>query len=94
MKCNHFFRLHREALKQSATDPLTGKVDVGILTSGISAAAKQKQRELATELRKVILQIKRREKKGTESMNIDKQALMNELKEKVHEVRIILMVLK
>ena len=27
-------RLHREALKQSATDPTTGKIDVSILTTG------------------------------------------------------------
>ena len=27
-------RLHREALKQSATDPLTGRIDVSILTTG------------------------------------------------------------
>lgn len=28
-------RLHREALKQSATDPRTGFVDISILTTGI-----------------------------------------------------------
>ena len=27
-------RLHREALKQSATDPTTGRIDVSILTTG------------------------------------------------------------
>ena len=27
-------RLHKEALKQSATDPLTGTIDVNILTTG------------------------------------------------------------
>merc|ERR1719427_1876659 len=32
-------RLHREALKQSATDPLTGRVDVTILTTGQSSSA-------------------------------------------------------
>merc|ERR1719328_808621 len=31
-------RLHREALKQSATDPLTGRVDVTILTTGQSSS--------------------------------------------------------
>merc|ERR1712173_11152 len=28
-------RLHREALKQSATDPTTGRIDVSILTTGM-----------------------------------------------------------
>lgn len=40
------FRLHREALKQSATDPLSGKIDVGILTTGLSTAARKKRAEL------------------------------------------------
>merc|ERR1711868_157223 len=30
-------RLHREALKQSATDPTTGRIDVSILTTGQSS---------------------------------------------------------
>ena len=29
-------RLHREALKQAATDPKTGIIDIGILTTGVS----------------------------------------------------------
>lgn len=28
-------RLHREALKQAATDPKTGIIDIGILTTGV-----------------------------------------------------------
>lgn len=32
-------RLHREALKQSATDPRTGFVDISILTTGMQATA-------------------------------------------------------
>merc|ERR1711915_333120 len=31
-------RLHREALKQAAVDPSTGKIDITILTTGISGA--------------------------------------------------------
>jgi len=38
-------RLHREALKQSATDPLSGKIDVSILTTGQSEN-KRKRRHL------------------------------------------------
>ena len=40
------WRLHREALKQSATDPLSGKIDVGILTTGLSNAARKKRADL------------------------------------------------
>jgi DNA replication licensing factor MCM4 len=40
------WRLHREALKQSATDPLSGRIDVGILTTGLSSAGRQKRAEL------------------------------------------------
>jgi hypothetical protein len=29
------FSLHREALKQAATDPKTGIIDIGILTTGV-----------------------------------------------------------
>ena len=36
-------RLYREALKQSCLDPLTGRIDIGILTTGIST---ERQRQL------------------------------------------------
>lgn len=48
------WRLHREALKQSATDPLSGKIDVGILTTGLSSAARKKRAELIQALKKII----------------------------------------
>ncbi|XP_069675688.1 DNA replication licensing factor MCM4 [Periplaneta americana] len=48
------WRLHREALKQSATDPLSGKIDVGILTTGLSSAARKRRAELMQALRKLI----------------------------------------
>jgi DNA replication licensing factor MCM4 len=47
-------RLHREALKQSATDPLSGKIDVSILTTGLSSAARKRRVELAQALKKLI----------------------------------------
>ncbi|XP_010189755.1 PREDICTED: DNA replication licensing factor MCM4 [Mesitornis unicolor] len=47
-------RLHREALKQSATDPRTGIVDISILTTGMSATARKRREELAQALRKLI----------------------------------------
>lgn len=48
------WRLYREALKQSATDPLSGKIDVGILTTGLSSAARQRRHDLADHLTKTI----------------------------------------
>ncbi|NWR44002.1 MCM4 factor, partial [Regulus satrapa] len=47
-------RLHREALKQSATDPKTGIVDISILTTGMSTTARKRKEELAQALRKLI----------------------------------------
>ncbi|XP_017892001.1 DNA replication licensing factor MCM4 [Ceratina calcarata] len=48
------WRLHREALKQAAIDPLSGKIDINIITTGISAAARRKKKELADALKKLI----------------------------------------
>lgn len=48
------WRLHREALKQSATDPLSGKIDVGILTTGLSMAARKRRQELTQAIRKYL----------------------------------------
>lgn len=45
------WRLHREALKQSATDPLSGKIDVGILTTGLSEASRKKRADLIAQIR-------------------------------------------
>uniref|UniRef100_A0A674NAT3 DNA replication licensing factor MCM4 n=1 Tax=Takifugu rubripes TaxID=31033 RepID=A0A674NAT3_TAKRU len=47
-------RLHREALKQSATDPRTGFVDISILTTGMSATARKRREEAAQALKKLI----------------------------------------
>ncbi|KAI4485938.1 hypothetical protein M0804_006427 [Polistes exclamans] len=49
------WRLHREALKQSAIDPLSGKIDISILTTGISSAARKRRFELNEALKKLIL---------------------------------------
>ncbi|CAH2089321.1 unnamed protein product [Euphydryas editha] len=47
-------RLHREALKQSATDPASGRIDVGILTTGLGAAARRRRAELLAALRPLL----------------------------------------
>ncbi|XP_076283988.1 disc proliferation abnormal [Lasioglossum baleicum] len=48
------WRLHREALKQSAIDPLSGKIDITILTTGISSVARKKKKELCDAIQKMI----------------------------------------
>ena len=55
------YRLHREAVKQSATDPQTGRIDLGIITTGVSSETRKKRQEVAGAL-KVRLKI---EFKGT-----------------------------
>ncbi|GJQ66152.1 hypothetical protein Trydic_g4214 [Trypoxylus dichotomus] len=52
------YRLHREALKQSATDPLSGRIDVGILTTGLSTIARKRRLELAESVKKLLEQKK------------------------------------
>ncbi|XP_026491759.1 DNA replication licensing factor MCM4 [Vanessa tameamea] len=52
-------RLHREALKQSATDPASGRIDVGILTTGLGAAARRRRAELGAALRALLEPVRR-----------------------------------
>lgn len=67
-------RLHREALKQSATDPISGKIDINILTTGLSATARRQRHELTDHLKKLI------ESKGKVS-TLNFQKTLSELKE-------------
>ncbi|KAF0303812.1 DNA replication licensing factor MCM4 [Amphibalanus amphitrite] len=48
------WRLHREALKQAATDPTSGRIDISILTTGLSAAGRKRRQEVAAALKKVL----------------------------------------
>jgi len=52
------YRLHKEAVKQSATDPQTGLVDMELIATGMSAETKKKRHELAKALKGIL------EKKG------------------------------
>jgi DNA replication licensing factor MCM4 len=67
-------RLHREALKQSATDPLSGKIDVGILTTGLSAAARKKRADLIAFIKDIL-------KKKNKTKTIPYQTLFGNVKE-------------
>ncbi|KXJ73554.1 hypothetical protein RP20_CCG020651 [Aedes albopictus] len=46
--------LHREAMKQSATDPQTGKIDVAILATGMSTSARKRRAELVASIREIL----------------------------------------
>ncbi|XP_050597960.1 DNA replication licensing factor MCM4 [Bombus affinis] len=48
------WRLHREAIKQSAIDPLSGKIDITILTTGISTGTRKRRKELCDAIQKLI----------------------------------------
>lgn len=67
-------RLHREALKQSATDPTSGKIDITILTTGLSSANRRQRANLAQALKELV-----KSKGKTPTLNYQK--LFNELKE-------------
>ena len=41
-------------MKQAAVDPSTGKIDVSILTTGISGAARKRKAEVTQALKKLI----------------------------------------
>lgn len=75
-----FNRLHREALKQSATDPLSGKIDVGILTTGLSTAARKKRTDLITAIKENL------QKKG-KVPTVPYQKLFKEIRETSQIVR-------
>jgi len=47
-------RLHKEALKQSAVDPKTGRIDVSILTTGFSSEERRNREQIANSLKKLI----------------------------------------
>lgn len=47
-------RLYKEALKQAAVDPATGKIDITILTTGMSGAARKRKADVAAALKKLI----------------------------------------
>jgi DNA replication licensing factor MCM4 len=68
------WRLHREALKQSATDPLSGKIDVGILTTGLSATARKKRAELVSFIKDIL-------KKKNKTKTIPYQKFFADVKE-------------
>lgn len=74
--------MHREALKQSATDPLSGKIDVGILTTGLSSAARKHKADLIQAIKAAL---KSKDKQPT----INYQKLLMDIKEGSQVVSIL-----
>ena len=68
-------RLHREALKQSATDPITGHINASILTTGQSDADRKRREEVKRALKGLI------EKKGNKVQTLNWMKTWNDLKE-------------
>lgn len=50
-------RLHREAIKQSATDPASGKIDISILTTGLSSTNRKRKQEVTNALKNLLNQM-------------------------------------
>lgn len=73
------WRLHREALKQSATDPLSGKIDIGILTTGLSTTARKQRAELVASIKEIL-------KKKVKLSTISWQKLLTEVREELQIV--------
>ena len=49
-----FSRLHREALKQAATDPKTGIIDISILTTGLSSWERSRRVEITKAVKQIL----------------------------------------
>ena len=75
------FRLYKEALKQAAVDPSTGRIDISILTTGISGAARKRKAEVAQALKKLI------QEKGKVA-TLKQPKLFEELRERSDLVRL------
>ncbi|RWS03746.1 DNA replication licensing factor mcm4-like protein [Dinothrombium tinctorium] len=73
-------RLHREAIKQSATDPASGKIDISILTTGMSSSFRKKRAEIAEAI-KHLLNTMRSEDGSQEHHQFPYQTVFNALKE-------------
>ncbi|UJR10167.1 hypothetical protein I4U23_014383 [Adineta vaga] len=74
-------RLYREALKQAAVDPKTGRVDVAILTTGISAGERRLRADLAQTLKRYL-----KEHKSTlNSGPMKKETIFNDMRERSDE---------
>jgi DNA replication licensing factor MCM4 len=75
------WRLHKEAVKQSATDPLTGRIDLSIITTGSSHAARKLKEDMGRAIKRLL---ENRNKLST----INTQKLLEDLKKTSNRVNI------
>lgn len=74
-------RLHREAIKQSATDPLSGKIDISILTTGMSATSRKRRNELSLGLKQFLESLRTEKSSQNESqIQFSYQNVFNDFK--------------
>jgi len=71
-------RLHREAIKQSATDPASGKIDISILTTGLSSTNRKRKVEVTNALKNLLNNMSKIS--TTENMQFSYPQVYNELK--------------
>lgn len=57
-------RLIRTAMQQSATDPLTGEIDMDIITTGVSSTSSERVKQIMTIIKKIYQDYKDRVKKN------------------------------
>jgi DNA replication licensing factor MCM4 len=72
-------RLHREAIKQAATDPTSGKIDVSIITTGMSATRRDHRAKIAEALKDLLQE---RRTNSTEQQQFSFQPLYMDLKDR------------
>ncbi|KAK0425006.1 hypothetical protein QR680_008976 [Steinernema hermaphroditum] len=65
------YSLHREAMRQSLTDPNTGRIDMGIISGGLSASSKQIVND--------VVEMIRQELKSKKSVTIAQKKLLYQL---------------
>ena len=72
-------RLHREAIKQSATDPASGKIDISILTTGLSSTNRKRKQEVTNALKNLLNQMSKTSAES-ENQQFSYPQVYNELK--------------
>jgi len=72
-------RLHREAIKQSATDPASGKIDISILTTGLSSTNRKRKQEITNALKNLLNQMSKTSAENT-NQQFSYPQVYNELK--------------
>lgn len=73
-------RLHKEAIKQSATDPVTGRIDLSILYVGMSTSDRKKRAERSKALKELLLSKSRGSASSSEPRQFSYNDILSEFK--------------